>query len=90
MSVFLIPQLMPPDPVERARTRLLLFNLEREIFKHVHTLENRASSDEARVKAREAIRDQLTGLAPAVAKRNTSWEMSSPCWILHLPRFCGV
>ena len=46
------PQLMPPDPVERARTRLLLFNLEREIFKHVHTLENRASSDEARVKAR--------------------------------------
>ena len=25
------PQLMPPDPVERARTRLLLFNLEREI-----------------------------------------------------------
>ena len=63
------PQLMPPDPVERARTRLLLFNLEREIFKHVHTLENRASSDEARVKAREAIRDQLTGLAPAVAKK---------------------
>ena len=33
------PQLMPPDPVERARTRLLLFNLEREIFKHVHTLD---------------------------------------------------
>lgn len=63
------PQLMPPDPVERARTRLMLFNLEREIFKHVHTLENRASSDEARVKAREAIRDQLTGLAPAVAKK---------------------
>ena len=55
--------------IERARTRLLLFNLEREIFKHVHTLENRASSDEARVKAREAIRDQLTGLAPAVAKK---------------------
>ena len=58
-----------PILVERARTRLLLFNLEREIFKHVHTLENRASSDEARVKAREAIRDQLTGLAPAVAKK---------------------
>ena len=32
-------------------------------------MENRASSDEARVKAREAIRDQLTGLAPAVAKK---------------------
>ena len=69
LVLFPHPQLMPPDPVERARTRLLLFNLEREIFKHVHTLENRASSDEARVKAREAIRDQLTGLAPAVAKK---------------------
>ena len=79
------PQLMPPDPVERARTRLLLFNLEREIFKHVHTLENRASSDEARVKAREAIRDQLTGWHRLLQKRNTSWEMSSPCWILHCP-----
>lgn len=63
------PQLMPPDPVERARTRLLLFNFEREIFKHVHTLENRNSPDEARISARETIRDRLTSLAPLVAKK---------------------
>ncbi len=62
------PQLMPPDPVERARTRLLLVNLEREIFKHVYTLENKASSETKRKEARETIRDRLVGLAPVVAK----------------------
>ncbi len=34
------PQLMPADPVMRARTRLFLFNFERELFVHVQTLEN--------------------------------------------------
>ncbi|MFN7207809.1 MAG: glutathione S-transferase N-terminal domain-containing protein, partial [Burkholderiales bacterium] len=33
------PQLMPPDPVQRARVRLFLFNLEKEIFTHVALLE---------------------------------------------------
>lgn len=35
------PQLMPADPVMRARTRLFLFNFERELFVHVQTLERR-------------------------------------------------
>src|SRR6201982_977024 len=34
------PQLMPADPVMRARARLMLFNFEKELFVHVHTLEN--------------------------------------------------
>ncbi len=34
------PQLMPADPVMRARTRLFLFNFERELFVHVQALEN--------------------------------------------------
>lgn len=66
---FLHPQLMPPDPVERARARLTLFNLEREIFVHVKTLEDRNSTEEQREAARQKIRDSLVGLAPVVAKR---------------------
>ena len=34
------PQLMPADPLMRARARLMLFNFEKELFIHVHTLEN--------------------------------------------------
>jgi len=33
------PQLMPADPVQRGRARLLLFNFERELFVHVEALE---------------------------------------------------
>ncbi len=62
------PQLMPPDPVERARTRLLLFNFEREIFKYVTVLENKESPEDKRQDAREHIKTQLTGLAPVVAR----------------------
>jgi len=34
------PQLMPADPLMRARARLMLFNFEKELFVHVNTLEN--------------------------------------------------
>src|SRR5512139_1619873 len=34
------PQLMPPDPVMRARARLVLFNFEHDLFTHVNTLEH--------------------------------------------------
>jgi stringent starvation protein A len=68
------PQLMPADPVQRARARLFLFNLEKEIFVHVSTLENRAqkSQDKAQEKAKLAIRDRLTQLAPLFLK-NKYW-----------------
>ncbi len=61
------PQLMPADPVMRARTRLFLFNFEREIFVHVGVLE-RAGNPKAMEKARQAIREQLTQLAPVFLK----------------------
>jgi RNA polymerase-associated protein len=38
------PQLMPGDPVDRARVRLFLLNFEKELFVHVSTLEARASN----------------------------------------------
>ena len=64
------PQLMPGDPVARARVRLFLFNFEKELFVHVTTLESRAakSNEKALEKARSAIRDRLTQLAPVFLK----------------------
>lgn len=61
------PQLMPADPVMRARTRLFLFNFERELFVHVGVLE-RAGNPKAMEKARLAIREQLTQIAPIFVK----------------------
>jgi stringent starvation protein A len=61
------PQLMPADPVMRARARLFLFNFERELFVHVQTLEN-SNNQKAIEKARGQIRDRLTQLAPILLK----------------------
>ncbi|MGE0804610.1 MAG: glutathione S-transferase N-terminal domain-containing protein [Burkholderiaceae bacterium] len=65
------PQLMPADPVMRARARLFLFNFERELFVHVQQLERRDQpKDGAKVmdKARQQIRDRLTQLTPIFMK----------------------
>ena len=61
------PQLMPADPVMRARTRLFLFNFERELFVHVQTLEN-SNNPKLVERAKPAIRDRLTQLAPLLLK----------------------
>ena len=61
------PQLMPADPVMRARTRLFLFNFERELFVHVQTLEN-SNNPKLIEKAKPAIRDRLVQLAPILLK----------------------
>jgi stringent starvation protein A len=65
------PQLMPADPVMRARARLFLFNFERELFIHVQQLERRDhNKDSGRLmdKARQQIRDRLTQLTPIFMK----------------------
>jgi stringent starvation protein A len=65
------PQLMPADPVMRARARLFLFNFERELFVHVQQLERRDhNKDSGRLmeKARQQIRDRLTQLTPIFMK----------------------
>ncbi|MDR1311246.1 MAG: glutathione S-transferase N-terminal domain-containing protein [Burkholderiaceae bacterium] len=64
------PQLMPVDPLMRARARLMLFVYEKELFVHVNTLEN-DKSDMAHInheKARVQIREYLTSLAPLFQK----------------------
>jgi RNA polymerase-associated protein len=65
------PQLMPADPIMRARTRLFLYNFEKELFLHVSTLEKtagKAQQEKAHEKARTAIRERLTQLAPIFLK----------------------
>jgi len=63
------PQLMPADPIMRARTRLFLYNFEKELFVHVSTLESRSITDEkVRDVARANIRDRLAQLTPLLVK----------------------
>ena len=63
------PQLMPADPTMRARTRLFLYNFEKELFVHVAALEDRRNSDaKAQELARQQIRNHLAQLAPILLK----------------------
>lgn len=61
------PQLMPADPVMRARARLYLFEFERDLFSHIKDIE---SGDEQQAdKARKAIADNLSILVPIFSKQ---------------------
>ncbi len=62
------PQLMPADPVMRARARLFLYNFEKDLFSHISDLE---STDEETVdKARKTVRDNLTQMVPIFSHQN--------------------
>jgi RNA polymerase-associated protein len=60
------PQLMPPDPIMRARARQLLFTLEQELFSHIDALEKNLKAAE---KTRAHVRDRLIELAPIFTKQ---------------------
>lgn len=62
------PQLMPGDPVMRGRGRLVLYRMEKELFSLVQVLETPESTNKEQAKAREAIGNGLTLLAPSFAK----------------------
>ena len=59
------PQLMP---VMRGRGRLVLYRMEKELFSLVQVLETPESTNKEQAKAREAIGNGLTLLAPSFAK----------------------
>ena len=61
------PQLMPADPVMRARARLFLFRFEQELFSHIDTIEK--GNQKAADRARAIIRDSLTQISPVFAKQ---------------------
>ncbi|MCP5269327.1 MAG: glutathione S-transferase N-terminal domain-containing protein [Zoogloeaceae bacterium] len=60
------PQLMPADPIMRAKARQLLSGMEREIFSHIDALEKNAKTAD---KARQSIRDRLIELVPLFSKQ---------------------
>ena len=57
------PQLMPADPIMRARARQLLVGMEREIFSFMETIEKHAKTAD---KARQEIRARLTEIIDAL------------------------
>src|SRR2546422_1089555 len=61
------PQLMPADPVMRARARLFLFNFEVELFSQIDTLEH--GNQKQQDKARQHVADRLAELAPVFTKQ---------------------
>ncbi len=61
------PQLMPPDPVMRARARLFLHRFEQDLFCHIDAVEH--GPQKAADKARQTIRENLTQIAPVFTKQ---------------------
>ncbi len=61
------PQLMPADPVMRARARLYLFEFERDLFSHIKDIEG--GGEQKADKARKAIADNLSILVPIFSKQ---------------------
>ncbi len=61
------PQLMPADPVMRARARLFLHNFEEQLFSHIGDIEsgNTKTAD----KARTIVRDNLAQIVPLFSKQ---------------------
>ena len=58
---------MPADPVMRARARLFLHNFEEQLFSHIADIEKETKNAG---KARSAIRDSLTMIAPIFSKQS--------------------
>ncbi|AGF46575.1 stringent starvation protein A [Candidatus Kinetoplastibacterium desouzaii TCC079E] len=64
------PQLMPADPLTRARVRLFLYNFEKELFSQVKIIENQSigENDKKVNEAKENIRERLIQMSPIFLK----------------------
>ena len=61
------PQLMPPDPVMRARARLFLKDFENELF--VHMIDMNSSDQSKKTAAKKIITETLIKLTPILNKQ---------------------
>lgn len=61
------PQLMPADPVMRARARLLLFRFEQELFCHIAAFDG--TDQKAKERAQATISENLTMISPIFEKQ---------------------
>lgn len=62
------PQLMPADPVMRARARLYLHGFEKDLYGHIKDLES--TDEQTANKARKTIRDNLTQIVPIFSRQD--------------------
>lgn len=62
------PQLMPIDPITRARARMFLRGFDTELYQPVRVLESHASDEKAKAKARADISAQLQQFSGHLAK----------------------
>ena len=72
------PQLMPADPVMRARARLFLHRFEKELFSHIDTLEAQ-QPEAARKGARTCARQPDRRSRRSSPSTSTCWARSSRC-----------
>jgi len=72
------PPLMPVDPVSRARSRQMLYRIQRDWYGHVDTLTNPQSDEAMKQEARVTLRDALSTVAPIFDQKEffMSEEMS--------------
>jgi RNA polymerase-associated protein len=63
---FPLPELMSNDPAKRARTRLLLYRFEKELFCHIDAIEH--GQQKVADKARQTIRDNLLQFSELIGK----------------------
>jgi RNA polymerase-associated protein len=86
------PQLMPGDPVDRARVRLFLLNFEKELFVHVSTLESRAAKSNEKAAGEGPLpHPGPPDAAGAVFLKNKYMlGETSRCWTSPLRRCCGA
>lgn len=61
------PQLMPPDPVMRARARLFLKDFENQLFIYMHDLESEDKS--LQDSARKSVTEVLIQISPILGKQ---------------------
>ncbi|HKJ23161.1 MAG TPA: glutathione S-transferase N-terminal domain-containing protein [Gammaproteobacteria bacterium] len=61
------PPLMPVDPVSRARTRLMLYRIDRDWFSAVDDITS--GDDKRAARARKVIRDGMTSISSLFAKK---------------------
>jgi len=59
------PQLMPPEPIMRARTRQLLSGMEREIFCHIEPIDKNSKTAD---RSRQEVAARLDEIAPIFSK----------------------
>ena len=58
------PPLLPVYPVARANSRMLMHRIQRDWCRHVDLIQDPRSTEPARVQARPALRESLTGVSP--------------------------